>query len=261
MTPWRIEDRGGPIVACAIHAGHDLRPEVADLVALDEAERLREEDPYTGELTAFAPTRVVVHRSRFEVDLNRRRDKSVNLEPADVWGLQVWRKEPPAGVVERSRALHDRFYADLAGVLSRAAEGGPFVVYDLHSYNHRRDGPGAPPADPAGNPDVNLATGSMDRRRWGPVADRFMADLHAISWGGRQLDVRENVRFQGGFLAKWVHRNFPGRGCALAIDVKKVYMDEHTGVLDGTVLDGLCRALAATVPGVVDVLGSIRAGR
>lgn len=55
------------MVACAIHAGHELRPELAELVALEDGLRRYEEDPYTGRLTKVSPTRVVVERSRFEV--------------------------------------------------------------------------------------------------------------------------------------------------------------------------------------------------
>ena len=45
----------GPLVAVALHAGHDLRPEVREIMNLTEEERLREEDPFTGEWTEIAP--------------------------------------------------------------------------------------------------------------------------------------------------------------------------------------------------------------
>ena len=67
-----VRDAPGPVVMTAIHAGHELRPELADLVLVDASIRLREEDPFTDRL-AVAGTRVTVHRSRFEVDLNRPR--------------------------------------------------------------------------------------------------------------------------------------------------------------------------------------------
>jgi hypothetical protein len=47
------------------------------------------------------------------------------------------------------------------------------VVFDLHTYNHRREGPDTPPAEEVGNPEVNLGTGTMDRRKWAPIIDRF----------------------------------------------------------------------------------------
>src|SRR5947207_3581150 len=208
-NPWTIEAGDGSVVACAVHAGGEVRSEALRHMAIGRRARFVEEDPYTDELTDVADTSIVVHRSRFEVDLNRVRDRAVYRTPGDAWGLTVWRAPLPAAVRERSLRLHDRFYTELAAVLARAgAEGRPFVVLDLHSYNHRRGGPGAPPADPARNPEVNLGTGSLDRERWGSLVDRFAADLRAVDVGGRPLDVRENVRFRGGHLSRWGHATF-----------------------------------------------------
>ena len=36
-----------PILVTAIHAGHGLRQELLEIIQLDEASRLREEDPFT----------------------------------------------------------------------------------------------------------------------------------------------------------------------------------------------------------------------
>lgn len=255
---WRGEEAACPVVAVAIHAGHALRDEVADLTAVPAARRFREEDPGTAEWAMWFPTRLVAGRSRFEVDLNRARDSAVYLRPEDCWDLEPWRGPLPSGVAGRSRAVYDAFYSVLAGILDRAEETfGRFVVFDLHSFNHRRGGPGAAPADPAGHPDVNVGTGSMDRDRWGPVVERFMADLGSIKmpYAGGSLDVRENVVFRGRELARWVHDRYPETGCALAIEVKKFFMDEHTGRLDEELTGAIGDALAATVPGIIDQLG------
>ncbi len=72
-----------------------------------------------------------------------------------------------------------------------------------------------PPADEAENPQVNVGTGTMDRARWAPVVDRFIADLRAYDFPGGRLDVRENVKFRGGHFSRWVHETFPAdRVCA-----------------------------------------------
>ena len=258
-APFTIEAGEGSVVATAIHAGHDLRPEVAERTALDEATRRREEDPFTDRLTVVAGHRVVAHRSRFEVDLNRDRADAVYRRPEDAWGLEVCRSPLPSEVVERSQALHDDFYAALADLLDDLAGRGPFVVLDLHSYNHRRDGAVAPPAPPEGNPEVNVGTGSLDRDRWGRVVDRFMDDLEAAGTDalGRHLDVRENVRFKGGHLSRWVHERWPRRGCALAIELKKTFMDEWTGEVDDDHLARLATALRATLPGLVETSAEV----
>jgi len=254
---WWGQEAACPVVAVAVHAGHVLRDEVAALTAVPAPRRFREEDPGTAEWAMWFPSRLVAGRSRFEVDLNRPRDSAVYLRPEDCWDLPPWRGRLPADVAARSLQIYDAFYAVLAGILDRAQEAfGRFVVYDLHSYNHRRGGTTATPADPAAHPDVNVGTGSMDRDRWGPLVGRFMADLGSVKvpHGDGSLDVRENVVFRGRELARWVHDRYPETGCALAIEVKKFFMDELTGQVDDELTDAVGDALAATVPGMIDEL-------
>lgn len=255
VPAWSVVRTGsGPLVATAVHQGHDLRPEVAALLALDDAARSREEDPFSAEWTVVASTRIVAHRSRFEVDLNRPPEGAVYRTPGDAWGLDPWREQPPEDVVRRSLEIHRAFYRELEAVLTGlvALQGG-FVVYDIHCYNHRRDGPDAPPAAPAENPDVNLGTGALDRARWGHVSGAFLVALRAAAPG---IDARENVRFRGGYLPRWINERFAGSGCALAIEIKKSFMDEWTGRPDPARIARLREALAATVE---PVTGALRA--
>ncbi|MDA1313395.1 MAG: N-formylglutamate amidohydrolase [Acidobacteria bacterium] len=252
---WRIEEGDGPLIATAVHDGHTVREEALGLMALQDAERLREEDPYTGGWTEVAPSRVVGLHSRFEVDLNRPRGKAVYILPEDAWGLRVWKNQPSDAVVAASLAQYDAFYADVKKLLSNIeSRFGNFVVFDLHTYNHRREGPGGPAADPQGNPEVNLGTGTIDRGRWGPLVDRFSHDLRAFDFLGRHLDVRENVKFKGGNFSRWIHQTFPKSGCSLAIEFKKFFMDEWTGKLDERQGQAIQRALESTVPGVLEEL-------
>lgn len=252
----RLHEGSGPVVATAIHDGHAVRPEVAKRLGLDEATRLREEDPFTSKLAAVAPTWLVPVRSRFEVDLNRPRDQAVYRGPDDAWDLEVWSKELGEDLVERSLAEYDAFYSLLERVLrERERRHGRFVLLDVHSYNHRRDGADGPEADPALHPEINVGTGTVDRARWGGLIDRFCADLSAARVGGHALDVRENVVFQGGELSAWVHRTFPATGCALALEFKKTFMDEWSGDVDDAHLGELSRALEAALPGLVESLG------
>lgn len=253
--PYTIVKGDSPLVAAAIHNGHAVRDEVAARLALSERERLREEDPFTGEWTRVAATRIVGQRSRFEVDLNRPREGAVYREPADAWGLTVWRERPSEALVVRSLEIHDAFYREVEEVLTElTARFGCVVVFDLHTYNHRREGPRGPLADPDANPEVNVGTGSLDRERWDGVVERFMTDLSAFDFAGHRLDVRENVKFRGGEFPRWVHRTFPDTACALAIEFKKFFMDEWTGEENRERLELIHRALAATVPGVLEEL-------
>ena len=252
---WDLVEGDGPLVATAIHSGHAIREEVERLLTLDEDERLREEDPYTGLWTAIAPTRLIGRRSRFEVDLNRPRDKAVYLKAEDAWGLDIWKEPPPDELVRRSLDGYDAFYKEAYRVLQeKVKRHGRFVIFDLHTYNHRREGADGPPADWEANPEVNIGTGTMDRQRWAPIVDRFIEVLSGLEFIGRRLDVRENVKFKGGYFPRWIHETFPRTGCAIAIEVKKFFMDEWTGELDPMQTDAVRGALQATVPAVLDAL-------
>jgi N-formylglutamate amidohydrolase len=248
-------------VAVALHHGHDVRREVAEALAVDGGTRLREEDPYTGVWTALAPTRVVVHRSRFEVDLNRPRSGCVFTTPEAAWGIDVWGGRVTDDILRYSARLHDMFYRCLAGVLRRKADTeGAFIVFDLHSYNHRREGPDGPVADALGSPDVNVGTGHLDRSRWAAVVEAFILAASLPDRVGRIADVRENVRFEGGYLTQWVSERFPTTGCALAIEVKKTFMDEWTGALDSDAFRALGARLARTTGPVQQALRTIESG-
>ena len=171
--------------------------------------------------------------------------------PDMAWGLDVWSEPPTEDVVERSLGLHDRFYDQLAAHLDHVARLGQFLVLDVHSYNHRREGVDATPSPPGANPEVNVGTGSLDRDRWGDLVDAFMGVLGRQVVDGHELDVRENVRFEGGHLSRWVNERYVGHGCALALEFKKCFMDEWTGTVDAAHLDELNRALSATTRAVV----------
>jgi hypothetical protein len=215
-----------------------LRPEIAAVMSLAEADRLREEDPFTGQAIAGVPTQIIAHRSRFEADLNRNAETAVYRTPEQSWGLEVWDGPLDEAIVARSLDYHRRFYAAAGEVLDElAAEHPRFVVLDVHSYNHRRDGPDAPPTAPAEAPEINIGTFSMPREEWAWLLDPLMAAMRAYDFGGRRLDVRENVAFQGkGEFTRFIHERYPGRACAIALEFKKFFMDEWSGQPDPAAL-------------------------
>ncbi len=252
---WDLQEGDGPLLAVAIHDGHLLRPAAALATKLSDRDRLREEDPFTGDLARPAPTYIIPHRSRFEVDLNRTEEAPVYLGPEQAWGLDVWHHPPAAQLLAGSNAYYYAFYAAYLGQLERLlAKHESILVLDLHSYNHRRGGPGAPPDDPLANPDINLGTGTVDRVRFGQVAELFVEEMSRVKLAEVPLDVRENVKFKGGYLARWTHARFSDRVCVLSVEFKKIFMDEWTGVLREDYFALLKNALWSTVPALLKAL-------
>lgn len=252
---WTVQSGPGRVVATAIHDGHELRPEVARAFALPESEQLREEDPFTGAAVTGVPTHVVVHRSRFEFDLNRPPEGAIYRRPDECWGLNVWTETPSDTLVNRSRAIHSQYYRMLGHLLDGIA-GQRFVLIDVHSYNHRRGGPEAAATPQDNAPDINIGTFSMPREHWAFLIDPLIDAAREFDFNGRKLDVRENVAFQGrGYQARFVHERYPMRGCAIALEFKKFFMDEWTGVADEQELDAMRRLVAFMAGRCEELLG------
>lgn len=248
---WDLILGHGPVVATAIHDGHALRDTLHPHLALGAGDRRREEDPMTGVLTSVGDTRLRVRTSRFQVDLNRPRDKAVYADPDDSWGLRVWQGALPAAEIAESLAVYDDFYLMMRTLLDAlVAQWGCVLLIDIHSYNHRRDGPDAPPAPIAGNPDIELGVTTLDHARWGSALERFTAALRTQTVAGVTPDVRENIRYPtGGHFPEWVYATYGDKVCTISPEFKKIYMDEWTAQLDIAALEqfrsGLQRAVDA----------------
>ena len=248
---WDLVIGHGPVVATAIHDGHRMRPSLLSELAIDESARRRDEDPLTGMLTSAGDVRLRARNSRFQVDLNRPRDKALSTDPADTWGIRFWNGPLPEDEIALSLAEHDRFYSMFTALIEALlARWGCVLLLDIHSYNHRRDGADAAAADPAGNPDIELGVTTLDAARWGDTARRFADALRHKPVAGRLPDVRENVRYPtGGYFPEWVYATWGDRVCTISPEYKKIHMDEWTGQVDIDALedfrDGLERAVDA----------------
>ena len=224
---WNIGE--GPVLATAIHHGHWIRPEVLEYLALSQSDRLREEDPFTGDWTCIGAHRLVVERSRFECDLNRTREEAVYTGPGAAWGLDLYRESLPDHVRGESLAFYDAFYREVETFVNEQLEQHTHLLaIDLHSYNHRRNGPDSKPADKTSNPEINLGTTHLTKpEKWAAVIDTFESVLQSSG-----LDARHDINFEGGHFPQWLNRKWPGRMCAVAVEVKKIFMDEWTGQRD-----------------------------
>ncbi len=92
----------------------------------------------------------------------------------------------------------------------------------------------------------------MDRARWGDVVEAFVESASASG-----LDVRENVKFQGGNFAEWLHGTFPTTVCVLSLEMKKTFMDEWASEADVLAIERVRAALRETV---APVLAALEAG-
>lgn len=253
---WSAHRGASPIVGTAIHNGHHIRGDLRDLLGLSTEQRLREEDPFTEFFIRDLPNRIVFHRSRFEIDLNRARDGAVYLKPEQAWDLRVWKDQLPDTAIAMSLHVHDAYYAMLDTYLRGLEQQyGAFILLDIHSYNHRRDGADGPEMPFETAPQINIGTSSMDRQRWAPILDALMEQLRSFEFRGRRMDVRENIVFQGkGEQTRFVHERFPRTGCAIAIEFKKFFMDEWTGEPDIETLKAMREMIRLSLPVLVETL-------
>lgn len=227
----QIQERKSPIIATAIHDGHIIPAAFMEKMQLQEHERMREEDPYTANMTHLPVNIVTVATSRFLVDLNRSRAHCIYKHPEDAWGLSVWKTPISEQMEEQLLNYYDLFYARMAALIQRTIQSqGRFVVLDIHSYNHRRMHPDeeAPIEE---NPEINIGT-IHNLAKWQPLIDRFIEGLSKTKIMGHRPDVKENVKFKGGDFSKWICTHYGDYGCVLSIEFKKTFMDEWTGRLD-----------------------------
>jgi hypothetical protein len=76
--------------------------------------------------------------------------------------------------------------------------------------------------------------------------------MRSKNFQGEAIDARENVKFKGRQIAAWTHQNYGDVGCALAIEFKKVFMDEWSDQVDLEAQAQLADALMNTVIPVLD---------
>lgn len=217
------------IVITSIHSGHRIRPQLLPYLKLSETERLLEEDPFTDEWVKISDNNIRVLPSRFEVDLNRSRNKAIYTCPQDAWGLEVWSQKLPDEIVENSLQVYDEIYTQFANYFDDLlATHKHLIIYDLHTYNHRREGFDKY-ALPEENPEINIGTGNLNRKVWSQVVDDLVDRMKTYNFEGRHLSVGENIKFCGGHFGSWLHSRYQDLVCPISIEVKKFFMNEWTG--------------------------------
>lgn len=231
----------GPVLATAVHSGHSVRDELQSLYRLSSSQRRREEDPMTENL-ALVGDHVFINRvSRFEVDLNRIKEKAIYLEPNDAWGLDVWKSKPSELQVSNSLQYYDHFYEMMKTHLDQMIkQHGKVILLDFHSYNHRRAGPDEAFAPDISNPDIDLGITTANLSIFSSVVSAFTQGLQQTLSNGRKLSVGNNIRYpDGGQWPEWVFENYPDQVCSITLEYKKFFMDEWADQVDLNILEEL----------------------
>src|SRR5690606_23437781 len=94
--------------------------------------------------------------------------------------------------------------------------------------NYRREATNIE-ADPLQNPEINIGTRNMDHEKWQPLVDELIRSFRSFDYDGRTLDVRENIKFKGGYFGQWLYETYGSEICPISIEFKKFFMDEWTG--------------------------------
>jgi len=248
-APWNAVLGGGPVLATSIHAGHNIRLELQPWLEIGETERLREEDPMTDYFLTTANNNIRANRSRFECDLNRPRAGCISANPEDTWGLKIWADDLPAEQMDNSRQLHDAFYEMVRYQCDDLiAQHGRILVIDLHSYNHRRNGPQGEIEPRPENPDIDIGATTLNKAVYGDLLTRMTKKLRSVPLLGNTPDVRENKRFpDGGNFPEWLAEIYGDRACVMTLEYKKIFMDEWGDTANILALQHLRSGLLAAV--------------
>ena len=171
MVPpiWQTEFGDGPLVACAIHDGHAVRPEVADSArARRDAAALRRRSlhrPLDGHCTDANHRSAVAVRGRSQPAARNGRVSAAGRLPG-AWN--VWKSPPPPEIWSRDRSPSMTIFTPICDLLLerlRKPHGGWWSSI-CTATTIVAAASAARPTIRQQNPEINVGTGSMDRARW-----------------------------------------------------------------------------------------------
>lgn len=220
-------DEASPLIGCALHHSHHMRPELGPHLVIAPGDRYYDEDPETHRFLSVLTHRILPNQSRYEVDLNRSPDVAVYARPELAWGIQVYDGELDRDTRERSLEKWCEYHAAVDAAVEDAIDRfGRAYVLDIHSYNYQREGPVDWRTD--GKPVINLGTAYLDLDDEGrSVKDWLLGELQGHTLLGEQILVEENTAFKGGYLNRRLARQYGPRCITLSVEYKKVFMDER----------------------------------
>jgi N-formylglutamate amidohydrolase len=236
----------------SMHSGHRVREEILAILAVSEEDRYREEDPYTERFIAHFPIRIHALDSRYEYELNRNPYRVLYDFDKPQWGRKVWKRKVREDEYQRSLLKHREFHALLEMVGRYLLEHYKHaLLFDMHSYCYQREKKQSWQEDK--RPEINIGTGTVNREIFGPAITCFKGHLGRTRILGQPLRIAENEIFSGGYLSRHLSRIYHERLLVLAIEYKKIFMDEWTGELYPDVLDKLVHDFNWAVDRAVEI--------
>ena len=228
LLKYHINITDSPIWAFAIHDGHQIDEQLLPYMLLTSAERLREEDPYTALFAELPVNQFIVGTSRFQLDLNRKIEDAVYLRPEQAWGLKVWSPNLPQSWKEKLYRTHHDIYFLIDRHIERTIHKyGYFILLDIHSYNAKRTGP-TEVIDTEKNPQINMGT-FYNSSKWKQHITEYVEYLSTQKIMDQPIDIRENIKFKGGYLSQYINNKYADKGYVLSIEFRKDFMNEWTG--------------------------------
>ena len=219
-----------PAICMAVHAGHRFRSELIAKCALDEEERLYEEDPHTCQMIQAMPITLVANDSRYEYDLNRPLATCIYNK---AMGKTVWRKKLTPRERKTSTEKHQSFYR-VVDTLTATVERrfGAALIFDIHSYNYLG-------REEIVTPTFNIGTEQLDRERWKDIIELTLNRLGEITLPNLPVVADENLVFFGrGYLASHINAHLQNT-LVLPLEIKKIFMDELSGEIYPLVMQEL----------------------
>jgi N-formylglutamate amidohydrolase len=235
----------------SMHSGHRVRDEILDILAVSEVDRLREEDPYMDRFISDFPIRIYGRDSRFEYDLNRNPYRAVYDFNIPKWGLNIWKREVTKEEHDISISKHREFH-ELLELVSRymLRQNRYALLFDLHAYCYQRET--RQPWFEDERPEINIGTGAVNREVFEPAINCFKSNLRRTKINDHHLRISENEIFFGGYLSRHLSRLYHDRLLVLALEYKKIFMDEWTGELYQEVMEKLIRDFRGAVDRAVE---------
>lgn len=229
----------------ALHNGSRIRPQLLDTLAVSQEERFREEDPFTELFVQDFPIQLIARDSRFEYDLNWDIEKCIYPYENQKWGLKVWHRPLNREEITTTYSKFREFHALLDLVVDHLLKHYPLItLFDIHSFCYRREGESNWWED--SKPEINLGTRFINRPYFTPLIETFLKGVSELTLGDHPLRVGENEIFPGGYLTRKFSESHNCQVLVLAIEYKKIFMDELTGELFPHTLEPLRENLLLT---------------